>query len=73
MSAPPDDGNGAPRWVKISAIVAVAVVVVFLVVLIVGSGQHGPGRHTPGGPSEPAPDTAGSHTGPPPGVEHGDE
>ena len=73
MSAPPDDGNGAPRWVKISAIVAVAVVVVFLVVLLVGSGQHGPARHTPSGPSEPAPDTAGSHTGPPPGVEHGDE
>ncbi len=73
MPDPPDEGNGAPRWVKISAIVAVVVVALFLVVLLVGRGEHGPGRHAPGGASEPARDTPGRHTGPPPGVQHGDE
>lgn len=35
---------GAPRWVKISAAVALAVLVVFLVLHLTGSGM-GPGMH----------------------------
>ncbi len=72
MPDPAREANGAPRWVKVSAIIAVVGVALFLVVLVIGSG-HGPGRHTPGGGSEPTPDTGASHTGPPPGLEHGDE
>ncbi|MEU1003777.1 hypothetical protein [Streptomyces tibetensis] len=39
-----DDDEGAPRWVKVSAAVAVVLVVVFVIVHLVGGGMHG---HTP--------------------------
>jgi hypothetical protein len=35
---------GTPRWVKVSAIVALALVVLVVVILLVAGG-HGPGRH----------------------------
>lgn len=38
---------GAPRWVKVSAIVALIVVLLFVVVVLISGGQHGPGRHMP--------------------------
>lgn len=56
---------GTPRWVKVSAVIALLVLVLFVVVLLVGGGEHGPGRHSPGGS-----DTPTEHTGPPPGVTH---
>jgi hypothetical protein len=40
---------GAPRWVKVSAIVAAVVVVLIVVVALVSGGEHGPGRHQRGG------------------------
>ncbi len=36
--------TGMPRWVKVSAIVAVVLVVLVVVMLLVG-GDHGPSRH----------------------------
>ena len=37
---------GAPRWVKVSAIIAVVVVLLLIIVLIAsGGGSHGPSRH----------------------------
>jgi hypothetical protein len=35
---------GPPRWVKISAIIALALALLVLIVLLAG-GNHGPGRH----------------------------
>jgi hypothetical protein len=36
----------APRWVKISAIIAAALVLAIVVMLVIG-GDHGPDRHGP--------------------------
>ncbi|MFG3268875.1 hypothetical protein [Streptomyces bobili] len=36
-----DDGEGAPRWVKVSAAVAVALIVVFVIVHLAGGGMAG--------------------------------
>ncbi len=38
-----------PRWVKVSAVLALIAVVILVVVLLAGGGRHGPGRHAPGG------------------------
>ncbi len=35
---------GPPRWVKVSAIIALTIVLLLLVLLLAG-GNHGPGRH----------------------------
>jgi hypothetical protein len=35
---------GPPRWVKVFAIITLALVVLVLIVLLAG-GNHGPGRH----------------------------
>lgn len=40
----PDDDAGAPRWVKVSAAIAVVLVAVFLIVHLAGGGMAG---HTP--------------------------
>ncbi|MBT2469928.1 hypothetical protein J7E97_19115 [Streptomyces sp. ISL-66] len=40
-----DDGEGAPRWVKVSAAVAIVLVAVFVIVHLAGGGMVG---HTPG-------------------------
>jgi hypothetical protein len=39
--------TGTPRWVKVSAIIAVILVVLVVVMLLVGGGPggHGPKRH----------------------------
>ena len=42
---------GAPRWVKVSALVVLALIVLVVVVLLVVGGKHGPGRHTLSAPS----------------------
>lgn len=39
-----EQAGGMPRWVKVSAIVVVAVMVLMVVLMLVG-GDHGPGRH----------------------------
>jgi hypothetical protein len=43
---PPDSeaSRGRPRWLKVSAIVALVVVLV-VVAMLVAVGGHGPGRH----------------------------
>lgn len=39
---------GAPRWVKISAIIAIVLVLPVIAALFTGvGGPHGPGRHLP--------------------------
>jgi len=48
----PDDGSttGAPRWVKVSLIIAGVVVALLLILLLVrgpGGAGHGPGQHAP--------------------------
>ncbi|MBW5480563.1 hypothetical protein [Streptomyces bambusae] len=40
----PHDDDGAPRWVKVSAAVAVVLVAVFVIVHLAGGGMVG---HTP--------------------------
>ncbi|MFF1895367.1 hypothetical protein [Streptomyces sp. NPDC058206] len=45
MAGSPDrhdiDGEGAPRWVKVSAAVAVVLIVVFVIVHLAGGGMAG--------------------------------
>lgn len=62
----PGKGPGAPRWVKVSAVVLLVIVVAAVVMLLVGGGDHGPGRHL-GGDATPA-DVSEAHT--PPAGEH---
>lgn len=38
----PDAAPGMPRWVKVSALVAVVLLVLVILMLLTG---HGPGRH----------------------------
>jgi hypothetical protein len=45
-SAPPGSPPGTPRWVKVSAIVAVVVALLLVALLLLGGENHGPGRHT---------------------------
>lgn len=63
--APP----AAPRWVKVSAGVALIVALLIATLLVLGGGSHGPGRHLSSGdgaatPSSPVTE---SHTPPPAG------
>jgi hypothetical protein len=39
-----DASTGAPRWVKVSAVVVLVLILLVVVMLVVG-GDHGPGRH----------------------------
>ena len=57
-SAPEPRPPGAPRWVKLFGIVAVAIVAIVVIVALFGGGEHGPGRHLPGG------DDRGNHAPP---------
>ncbi len=42
-------GQGMPRWVKLSLIVALVLVLTFVVANLIGvGGEHGPGRHRGG-------------------------
>jgi hypothetical protein len=36
---------GAPRWVKVSGITALALILLLLLILLLAGGDHGPGRH----------------------------
>jgi hypothetical protein len=54
---------GTPRWVKVSAIVAL-VVVLLLVVAMVFGGEHGPGRHLGGDTPAAGSDAGGEQTRP---------
>jgi len=38
--------TGTPRWVKVTALIALALVLLIVVVMLT-SGGHGPGRHSP--------------------------
>ena len=53
MSDAPHSTTGAPRWVKASAVAALAIVVLVALMLLLGGGQHGPGRHSSGDASRP--------------------
>jgi hypothetical protein len=49
-AAEPPPYPGAPRWVKIFGIAALAVVLTLLFVMLAGmGGSHGPSRHLPFG------------------------
>ena len=42
----PEQGHpGVPRWVKVFALIALAVLLVFVVAMLLG-GEHGPGLHS---------------------------
>ena len=64
-----DPSSGTPRWVKVSAALALVVVLLVAAMLLLGGGNHGPGRHTgsggDGGKSAPAGAPEGHR--PPPG------
>jgi hypothetical protein len=46
--ADPPPYPGAPRWVKVSGIIAIILVLVIMTVIFTGvGGPHGPGRHMP--------------------------
>lgn len=46
--ADPPSYPGAPRWVKVSGIIAIAMILLVIVVVFTGvGGPHGPGRHLP--------------------------
>jgi hypothetical protein len=45
---------GTPRWVKLSAIVALVLALLVVAVMAVAGGEHGPGRHMPAGGAAPA-------------------
>ncbi|WP_026930131.1 hypothetical protein [Glycomyces tenuis] len=48
----PVQTTGPPRWVKIAAVVTVAVIALVVVALLVGGGDHGPSRHGIGSTAE---------------------
>ena len=72
---------GTPRWVKVSAVLALALVLLVGVMTLAGggSGGHGPGRHTGSGDSGGARPPSGvepagvqeDHTPPPGAPDHG--
>ncbi|PAQ09583.1 hypothetical protein CIT26_12845 [Mesorhizobium temperatum] len=46
--ADPPPYPGAPRWVKVSGIIAIVLVLLIIAVVFTGvGGPHGPGRHLP--------------------------
>jgi hypothetical protein len=42
----PEPTIGAPRWVRVSAIIGLAIVVLFVLMMLFGGAEHGPGRHS---------------------------
>ncbi len=51
---PGQSGSGtppqAPRWVKVSAIIAAVLILLVVIVKVTGlGGEHGPGRHSSAG------------------------
>ena len=47
----PETGEapGAPRWVKVFAVIALIVVLLVVIMMVAGGGNHGPSRHMPSG------------------------
>ena len=63
--------SGAPRWVKVFAIIALALAVLFVGLKVTGlGGNHGPGRHGRTGTAPSGVTENGGHT-PAPGMNHG--
>lgn len=52
---------GAPRWVKVSGIIAIVLTLLVVVLLLAGGGPHGPGRHMPSGDPGGDPPHKGGH------------
>ena len=72
MADPPNDPGagtdphdfvptGAPRWVKVSGIIAAVLVLLVLIVMLASGGRHGPGRHLRSGDGGGHAPPAGSH------------
>jgi len=63
--------SGAPRWVKVFAIIALALAMLFVGLKVTGlGGNHGPGRHGRSGTAPSGVTEDGSRT-PAPGMNHG--
>lgn len=41
----PRSTTGAPRWVKVLGLAALALLMLVVVLMLFGGGDHGPGRH----------------------------
>lgn len=59
-----------PRWVKVSAFVALAIAVLVVAALLLGGGRHGPRRHVPSGDNEGGPATTALSEHQPPERDH---
>jgi hypothetical protein len=59
--------GGRPRWVKVFAVIGLALVLLLVVMLLVGGGDHGPGRHSGSDSTVTESDDAGGHARPPGG------
>ena len=59
----PDDftTTGAPRWVKVSGIIAAVLVLLIVIVMLASGGRHGPGRHLRSGEGGGQRPPSGSH------------
>jgi hypothetical protein len=45
---------GAPRWVKVSGLIALVLVLLVGIIVLTGiAGEHGPGRHLPSSDTPP--------------------
>lgn len=53
--------TGAPRWVKVSGLIATVLVVLVLIAMLASGGRHGPGRHLRSGDGGGHLPPAGSH------------
>lgn len=53
--------TGAPRWVKVSGIIAAVLVLLVLIVMLASGGRHGPGRHLRSGDGGGHRPPSGSH------------
>jgi hypothetical protein len=65
-----DEAEGTPRWVKVSAIIAVVAVVLVIIAVATGLGAHGPGRHAPSGDGGTPPTAVPEGHIPPSGIDH---
>jgi hypothetical protein len=63
--------SGAPRWVKVFVIIALALAMLFVGLKVTGlGGDHGPGRHGRSGTAPSGVTEGGSHASTP-GMNHG--
>lgn len=59
-----------PRWVKVSAIVALIVALLIVALLLLGGGSHGPGRHLSSGDGAATPSSTVTEGHTPPADGH---